>query len=168
MGSWWQLLCIWLWLAIGGSNRQLFPCIHSLIARSCCAQMFYWNHILHSRGIVCNCFLLKEMQTSHLLFLLYSFNLMSYIYSMYMSNMRTSVYIHMCVWERVGVKGSFWVYLVSAWVCICPELWASSLLMFYWVLTMVGLTHCLWYGVAWLKESTKTDLALLVVLLTLN
>lgn len=25
---------------------------------------------------------------------------------------------------------------------------------------MVGLTHCLWCGVAWLKESTKTDFAL--------
>lgn len=58
------------------------------------------------------------------------------------------------------------LYLLSVWVCICPDLRASSLLMFYWVLTMVGLTHSLWYGVAWLKESTNTDFALLLCALT--
>lgn len=100
------------------------------------------------------------MQTSHL------FCLLKFIYSnephlnyVYIRYARAHMCSHTCLIERMRVKGSFWVYLVSVWVCICPELWASSLLMFYWVLTMVGLTHCLWYGVAWLKESTKTDFA---------
>lgn len=69
---------------------------------------------------------------------------------------------YVCKRRRIN-ETSFCVYLVSVWVCICPELWASSLLMFYWVLTIVGLTHSLWYGVAWLKEHTDTDFAHLCI-----
>lgn len=62
-----------------------------------------------------------------------------------------------CLKEHVRVKGLFRLYLVSAWACFCPELWASSLLMFYWVLSMEGLTHCLWYGVVHRYRKAERD-----------
>lgn len=63
------------------------------------------------------------------------------------------------------MKGLFKLYLVSVWACFCPELWASTLLMFYWVLSMERLTHCLWYGVVHgYRKAQRQTLPHLVVL----